>query len=426
MTRRRSRKVGAALLAAGLLSAAGAAWQAIPASADSSLLSFELTATSHGAATILPSGDSGTMVGGFVPEAEASLATGPIGLGLASIAWPGPTAANGGTLLAVLVPGAPPQASSLNYPLRAESRTGETPATKTFDGPGFSLRSTSLPNLVESDAHVESATSGLLSLGAVTTLSRTSTTDGGGLSEANSTTQDISIADVLKIQSVTSTATAKTTGDSGTGDAKTIVSGVTVGGQPATIDEQGLHLADQNGTPIGAVANQIARQALSSAGITVTVTAPTKKIEGGTVDTTAGVLVIDWKTSGGEFSATFGGSSASAQSSPGVGDLTGDLGAGGLGAGTDLGATPVDSGSLGDLGSTPVDTGTAPSTGTGSGAQALGPTRNVAATGKPIKPGAIILGVLAAGLLAVGMRRLGDDVLAEQAGTTCPLDGDAS
>jgi uncharacterized protein (TIGR03382 family) len=50
----------------------------------------------------------------------------------------------------------------------------------------------------------------------------------------------------------------------------------------------------------------------------------------------------------------------------------------------------------------------------------------VAATGKPIKPGAIILGVLAAGLLAVGMRRLGDDVLAEQAGTTCPLDGDAS
>jgi hypothetical protein len=36
----------------------------------------------------------------------------------------------------------------------------------------------------------------------------------------------------------------------------------------------------------------------------------------------------------------------------------------------------------------------------------------------------VILGALAAGLLAVGMRRLGDGVLAEQAGTTCPLEGE--
>jgi hypothetical protein len=55
---------------------------------------------------------------------------------------------------------------------------------------------------------------------------------------------------------------------------------------------------------------------------------------------------------------------------------------------------------------------------------ALGPVQNAASSGKPVKPGAILLGVLGAGLLAVGMRRLGDNVLTEQAGSTCPLDGE--
>jgi hypothetical protein len=330
--------------------------------------------------------------------------------------------ANGGTLLAVVVPNAPKETSQLNYPVRAESRTGDDPATKTFDAPGASLRSTSLPTLVESDAHVQSANSGLLGLGEVSALARTSSTDQGALSEATSSTQNISIAGVLKIQSITSMATAKSTGDIGTGDAKTVVSGVTVAGQPATIDEGGLHLADQQGTPIGAVGNQVADQALKASGITVTVTKPEKAVQGANVATKAGVVVINYKTDSGPFTVTFGGASAGAQSAPGLGDLFGDLG-GDLGAGTDAAAVDSSTGSLGDLGTSPVDAGTAPIAG-GNGPVALGPVQNAASSGKPVKPGAILLGVLAAGLLAVGMRRLGDNVLTEQAGSTCPLDGE--
>ncbi|MCU1381250.1 MAG: hypothetical protein JWN29_4233 [Acidimicrobiales bacterium] len=425
-TARRSRRIGASLVAAGLVCGGGAvaAWQAVPASAADELQSFELSAVSHGAQVLIPTGDSPAVVEGDVPQAEAQLAAGPIGRGLASIAWPGPTVANGGSLLSVVAPQAPKEASQLNYPVRAESRTGETPSTKTLDGPGFALRSTSLADLVESDAHVQSANSGLLSLGAVNALARSQTTDGGGMAEATSSTQNISIAGVLKIQSITSTATAKSAGDKGEGDGKTVVSGVTVAEQPATIDENGLHLAAQPATPLGGAVNQGAEQALKASGITVTVTKPEKEINGASVATKAGVVVIGYKTDQGPFTVTFGGAAASAQSAPGFGDLFGDFG----GAfGGDVGAGPVGldagTGSFGDLGTTPVDAGTAPAA--GGRPVALGPIQNAASRGKPVKAGALLLAVLGAGLLAVGLRRLGDNVLMEQAGTTCPLDGEA-
>ncbi|MCU1372759.1 MAG: hypothetical protein JWO68_45 [Actinomycetia bacterium] len=422
MTARRRRRTGAALVAAGLVCGGGAfaAWQAVPASAAAELQSFELTAVSHGAQVFITTGEgSPAVLEGDVPEAEAQLAAGPIGRGLASIAWPGPTAGNAGSLLAVLAPQAPKEAGQLNYPVRAESRTGETPSTKTLDGPGFALRSTSLDNLVESDAHVQSANSGLLGLGAVTALARSQIDDAGGTADASSTTQNISIAGVLKIQSVTSTATATSSGDKGEGDAKTVVSGVTVADQPATIDEGGLHLADQQGTPIGAVSNQIADQALKASGITVTVTKPEKDIKGSTVATKAGVLVIGYKTDQGPFTITFGGASASAQSAPGF-DFASDLSGSDLGAGTAV----VDTGtsSLGDLGTPSVDPGTAPAA--NAGPVALGPLQRTSTSGRPVRPGAILLGVLAAGMLAVGMRRLGDNVLMEQAGSTCSLEGE--
>jgi hypothetical protein len=449
--RRRGRRIGAALVAAGLLSAAGAVWQSLPASAeDGGLLSFELKAVSHGFQVIFPAGE-GTDVQGAVPEAQAALAAGPIGSGLASIAWPGATPANGGALLQVLQPGCtvssqtglpvgspvcplPEQASQLNYPVKAESHTGQDPPTSTFDaGPGVSLSSTALANLVQSQAHVQNASSTGFSFGSVAASATSRTDDTKAISEAKSTTQGINIAGALKIDSVVSTATAATDGAKGTGDAVTTVTGVTVGGQPATIDQDGLHLVDQKGQPIGAVANQIAQQALSSSGISVTATAPTKSIEGTKVFMQAGVVVINYKTDSGPFTITLGGAAVTADSGAGLGDLTdltSDVGGDLSGGSIDPGA--VDAGSLGtDLGSTPIDTGVAPSVpgsgaGTGTGEVALGPAENVAAGGKPVKPGAVILGVIAAALLAFGMRRLGDDVLTEQAGTTCPLDGEGS
>lgn len=442
-TRRRNRAAGVTLLLAGMLAAGGAVWQAMPAAAeDGDLTSFELHATSHGFQVILPAGDSAN-VEGDVPQADAALSAGPIGSGTASILWPGATAANAGALLQVLQPGCtvgsqtgapigppvcplPEQASKLNYPVKAEAKTGQNPPTSSFDAaPGVSLKATALPDLVESQAHVQNAASSALSLGTVSATARTRTEDTKVLSEADSTTQNIDIAGVLKIQSVISTATAAVDGGKGEGDAVTTVTGVTIADQPVTIDQNGLHFADQKGTPLGAVATQIIQQAMGASGMTITVTAPEKKVEGSKVEMLAGVVVVNYKTDSGPFTITLGGASASAESGPGLGDLSGDvgdLGSGDLGTG-DLGAT----GTLSDFGSTPLDSGVAPGTdgAAGNGDVALGQTENVAA-GKPIKPGAVLLGVLAAGLLAIGMRRLGDDALSERAGTTCPLDGEGS
>jgi hypothetical protein len=441
-TRRRNRKVGAALLFAGILSAGGAVWQAMPAAADDdgTPISFELHATANGISMILPAGDSAN-VEGDVPQADASLAAGPIGSGLATIAWPGATAANAGALLQVLQPGCtvgsqtglplgepvcplPDQASKLNYPVKAEAKTGQNPPTSSFDAaPGVSLKATALPNLVESTAHVQNASSTGLSLGTVSATARTRTEDTKVISEADSTTQNIDIAGVLKIQSVVSTARASVDGGKGTGDAVTTASGVTIADQPVTIDQNGLHLVDRSGTPLGAVANQIIQQALGSSGMTITATAPTKKVEDGKVEMHAGVIVIGYKSDSGPFTMTIGGATATAQSGAGFDDLT-SFDSTDLGTGGDLGVTTGDLGSVGDLGTTGVDTGAATTPRSGTGEVALGNTQNAAAGGKPLKPGAVILGVLAAGLLAFGMRRLGDGVLAEQAGTSCPLDGE--
>jgi hypothetical protein len=436
-TRRRNRKAAVALLAAGLLSAGGAVWQALPAAADDSeLTSFELHASSDGVQVLLPAGDSAN-VEGDVPHSDAALAAGPIGSGLATILWPGATAANAGALLQVLQPGCtvgsqtglpvgepvcplPEQASKLNYPVKAEAKTGQDPPTSSFDAaPGVSLKATALPNLVEAQGHVQNAGSTGLALGTVSTSARTSTEDTAVLSQADSTSQNIEIAGVLKIQSVVSTARASVDGGKGTGDAVTTVSGVTIADQPVAIDQSGVHFTDQKGVPLGAVATQLIQQALGASGMTITVTAPEKKIVGSKVEMHAGVLVIGYKTDSGPFTVTFGGATATAESGPGLGDLT-SFDDTGLGGSTDLGTTG-DLGSV-DVGTPPVDAGTTP--GNGNGEVALGPTEEVAA-GRPIKPGAVIFGVLAAGLLALGMRRLGDGVLAEQAGTTCPLDGES-
>ena len=104
------------------------------------------------------------------------------------------------------------------------------------------------------------------------------------ISEAESTTQNVEIAGVLKIQSVVSTASAAVDGGKGTGEAVTTASGVSIADQPVTIDQNGLHLVDRSGTPLGAVANQIIQQALGASGMTITATAPTKRIEGGKVE----------------------------------------------------------------------------------------------------------------------------------------------
>jgi hypothetical protein len=132
---------------------------------------------------------------------------------------------------------------------------------------------------------------------------------------AESTTGSISIAGgVIKIESVTSVAHAASDGATGAGDAATTVTGVTVAGQPATIDENGLRIGQQ-GAPLNDAANQIAQEQLTNAGIGVVVTKPIVDINERSAKVGAGVLMITLGGSGG-IAVLFGGANAAATASP--------------------------------------------------------------------------------------------------------------
>ncbi|HZQ86342.1 MAG TPA: hypothetical protein VFA83_15950, partial [Acidimicrobiales bacterium] len=117
--RRQRRLSGSLLVVLGLISGTVAfnGWRAAPARA-ATLFSFEFNAGGRGVRFYDVDAKNGDQEG-EAPEASSSMASGPVGHALASVAWPGPIAGNAGTLILILRPDAPPQAGMLNDPIRA-------------------------------------------------------------------------------------------------------------------------------------------------------------------------------------------------------------------------------------------------------------------------------------------------------------------
>jgi hypothetical protein len=429
MIRSRSRRLGAALVAAGVLCGAGAFAAVVAPSAGAvELFSFDLRANAEGFQYYNAAAKDAALdnPGAGVPMTQASLQSGPVGYGLSTVAWPGALAANGGTLLLVVNPDVPPAAAnSANYPLRAEARTGQNPPDShngTVAGTDLTARATN--DTVSADAVINKAAGIPGIFGTTTVHSLTKNTAEGGVAEATSLVQDINLGEgVIKIESVRSIAKASTDGSTSDGEARTIVQGMTVGGQPAYVDENGFHIGEQ-GQPANAIANQIAQQALGEAGFKIAVSTPQKETNGAATTVTAGSLVItQGEGDQGAGTIAFGGATVSVTGQGGdpsslLGETTDLTGGGDFGSGT---------GSLDDFG--PSTGGNLPSGGTGdsggNGPQAVGQLQPISSKGKPIRPAAVIFGLLGAGFLALGMKRLSDDVLAEQVQqTTCTLEGE--
>lgn len=431
--RRSRRAVGAAFLLAGFVSAGAsvATFQAAPAAAVE-LSSFDLRANANGFSFFNDDASGARQGEGTVPHTEANLQNGPVGNGLATVFWPGPLAANAGTLILVLQPSAPDAAKQLNYPVRAESRPGDNPPTKTYEVPGTKLTSTAEAQKVSADAVIASPVSDTGAAGTTQSHSLVQQTDQGGSAESSSKVQDF-VLGPIKIESVVSTAKATTDGTKADGSATTTITGMTVAGQPAYVDESGLRIGQQ-GQPANAIANQIAQQALAQGGFNVYVSTPQKEVNGASVSVTAGSIYITQKSDSGITGFSIGGAHAQATAAPGDPSLldTGGAvdGGSGLGGGSlsDFGSGSLtDSGS--SLGSTDTGTGTGSTSGArsgaGTGTVALD-ARNASSGGKPIKPAAVVFGVLGALALYAGLRRLSDDVLAERAAqTSCSLEAGA-
>lgn len=444
---RTPRRIGAALVAAGLTvgGAAFAAWQAGPANAadpGGGLESFELHAGGRGVNFYSAPGSGGGLddPGAAIAETEANLANGPVGSGVAATAWPGPTAANGGTLLLVLqpgcsvtqgqnVPGACPipneVATNANLPAKAEAHTGsKVPSASSDPTPNIHLTAAALDNDTIGDAVVNQIGGAVGNIGKIVTHAESTSSSDGGKAVGTSNITDIDIGGVVKIKSISSNAQATTDGNAATGKADTVVNGMTIAGQPATIDKDGLHIGGGGGP--SPVSQQIAQQALQQAGITMTLGTGESHIQGSSATVTAPPLIIMFgkaSDNSGPNAVIFGGSTASVKGSRQSSDLSSSVsdltGGSSIGGSSDLGGT----GSIGDIGGTGSPSAVTPSrAGGSSGGQQLGVTAPIASHGTPIGTGPIILAVIGAGLLAIGARRLSDDVLSEQVGTTCPLD----
>jgi hypothetical protein len=246
---------------------------------------------------------------------------------------------------------------------------------------------------------------------------------------ATSLVQNVDIGGVVKIKSLTSTATA-TAGSSQSANGATVVQGMKIAGQDAYVDQTGVHIGTA-GQPANATAAAVANQALAGFGMTFYVSQPHGEKTGDTTDYNAGSLVIKWEPPSNPnknvFFVTFGGARVSVAAgagfdTAGTPDVSVPAVGGDTGGGGDTSALPstLDAGTE----SVPLDAGTAatPATGrTGSGSTSLTGTRSIAATFGGIGIGWILVGLTAAALIAVGSKRLREELLDRQT-VTCPLE----
>ncbi|HUR13774.1 MAG TPA: hypothetical protein VM097_04695 [Mycobacteriales bacterium] len=444
--RRGARRTGAVLLASGLLCLGAAALPTALSSATaeeelgSGLGSYSLSANapalqvredySAQQCTANPAGPAGCE--GVINESVSSLTSGPVGHGLASVAWPGTLAGNLGTLLITLGAGqVPPEAKALNSPIRAEARIGgKNPVVTDYPPapapPIAHMKADASAEKVTAEAWLGGAQNATVGTLGSSTSRTTSELTGVSAARAiaHSEVHDVTIAGVLHLNGVVSDAVATTDGTTAKASGKTVVTGATVGGFPVSIDENGITVVTQN-VPFPKQATDAVNAALTQAGITVRLSEPHGTPTGGSVDYDAGSLVVVWdQQPGAALSAVLGGAQVSVRSTAGFGCLfncTPDGTTGGTTGGTfgTTGATPPLAGSVDPAPLPGTDLPPAPVT--GPGPQVVQPETRAFSGKLPtgLSPWLGGLAVVGAFLTMAGMRRLPDRVLVVSP-TSCP------
>ena len=410
---------------------------------------------------------------GTLPEATADLQAGPTGTAFASIAWPGSLAGNLGTTIKQLNQlCAPPNLmlpclpitdqekqllGGANDPVRAYATSSGKNDASYGGGGGLYMRAHAdgSGTLATADAGVTSvAGDPVLTLGSVTSHAGSVVTSSTITGEATSSITGITVGtnlpianvpipantSILTIDSVTSIARSVSDGQKQvrpTGEMT--VAGVKVLGQPASIDQKGLHIGGQ-GTPLTPATKALqdaARQALASIKFAVTVAPePDLRVTGTQAVAEVGGITISFATSdGASYKITLGKALAMADASPNIdfGAEVPGVAGGGLG-GTEPAATGgAVGGGTGSItgGESLSDTSGATDGTSGSGTGDAVLSTGVLASGTPpsgkgIDTALIFLVILAAGALAFGMKRLSDDVLSQRAGMTCPNEGNSA
>lgn len=440
---------GSMLLALGLMSLVSAGAAEATSEPGSGLGSYQLSAEASGLqASYATAGSTSATAEGEVPYADSLLDSIPFGEGLASVAWPGAIPANAGTTAVVLgapIPGN--DANDLNDPMRAQAETGSQSTVTNDSYPGTTMAATATSQQVTAEGRVDSTlgpdagfSTGDISAASSATLTGVEQAEVKATSQANNL---LLAGGLIAIKSVISDATATTDGVTAKASGDTVLSGVTVDGAPASIDQSGLHLQSTGASPSPLV--KAANQALAAADVEVLPVLPAESTSGGQVSYTAAGVLITWSPGGsGLFTVDLGGVSVSASATPGYGRSTEVSALGPSAGGTSPAVTLLPGATAGSIGTAQgAGASEAPSSGelsadrspSGSGTSAALPSGPpsaspsgpggkqslLAAVSKPVSPGWIAMATLASLLIAGGLvgapeRLLGDST------STCLLE----
>jgi hypothetical protein len=250
-----------------------------------------------------------------------------------------------------------------------------------------------------------------------------------------STVHDITIAKVIQIGAVTSTAQAVTDGHHVTGVVdKTVVSGMKIAGVAVSLDNKGLHVPGKTLPIVGNTAAKAVNAALKSSGVHLDVTNPTQKVKGPHATLDAGALVVSFGNAQYKSHANstgniliLGGANLDAIATPGfpapkikpLPKTPPQKRIGGTGGTAGTSGTPGTPAIPGTPGT--AIPGTASGTSTGGNAVSPLLAANPVSLPKGLAVWWIVFALLGAGLFAFGMKRLPDRVL-QSAGSTCSLE----
>ena len=434
-----TRRVAGASVIAGVLLLVGSFAAVASADDGGGVGFFDVTANASGIGASFgdPTSSPYPVAAGLVPNTVAELTAGPSGQAQSSVLWPGPLAGNAGSLANVIGTPLPPEVvSNANYPVVARASSAAGGSDEDTLGPMHAkvAGSDSLASTTLSDVDAP----GVVTAAKVATTSHSFLDDGTPTAIGESVLEGVTVAGgVLSIGSIPTVAQGATDGAQATTSQKVTVAGVTVNGQPATIDRSGLHVSG-SAVPVGSALDG-GKPALDPLGVTAYITDPrSQSSTGGSGAIESGSVIVVWSppSSGQYFVVVLGGSSVNVRATPGADFAAGNDGTGDFFAPAEPTAvlpTPSFSPSAGSagaaLGALPAASRRAGASGPGSGVAAAAPIQTgapldlaVAVTDRP-PLGWVLIGIVGACLLGLGVNSFRAQALAAAvAGTHCPLE----
>lgn len=393
-----------------------------------------------------------------VPYAATNAVSGPSGLAVGSVLWPGPIVADPASALAQLGPALPIAVPS--YPIRAQAALpSDQPTQVVQPAPGVRMTAEAGNEALRAGATYPSfEIPGLITVGSLAASSDTTLKDGLIRTTTHAQLAGVELlGGLIKVGALTSDATAVSNGKEGRASGSVSPMRFTVGGQNATLGPDGfvipgqeaataalnqflaqlgmeMHLladderADEPGTATADVSGLIVRFAPSAAGggaggnvqrqlstllATLFGSLSLPPEVGNAVNAVNSLLAADY-----HISFILGSSSASVVASPGFGGFeTGNDTTSGAGFDTSAGGFDT------SVGPTPISIdggGAAPSTHVGDGV-AVAPIDATSPTGTAVPLGAVVAAILAAPAFAGLARRFGMFALTPAA-AVCPLE----